>query len=166
MGQQKLRPSQGRTRPCSCLISIIAQFHEYGCSVGSLMKRNRNGFKILLKERSCSLSNYTKGALLYGVIPVCALCETEHPGHLNVRAVLRHFVPNKGLHPLRRYAAILADLVSRNGFANRSRRPSFHIVSLTVSKFWRSFYIQIFRRSFKNVKTENPIRIGSRTCRL
>ena len=68
-----------------------------------------------------SLSNYTKGALLYGVIPVCALCETEQPGYLNVRAVLRHFVPNKGLHPLRRYAAILADLVSRNGFADRSR---------------------------------------------
>ena len=62
----------------------------------------------------------TKGALLYGVFPVCALCETEHPGHLNVRAVLRHFVPNKGLHPLRRYAAILADLISRNGFANHS----------------------------------------------
>ena len=72
----------------------------------------------------------TKGALLYGVIPVCALisglraaamrrlasetprcgsvCEAEHPGHLNVRGVLRHCVPNKGLHPLRRYAAILA----------------------------------------------------------
>ena len=68
-----------------------------------------------------SLSNYTKGALLYGVFPVCALCETEQPGHLNVRAVLRHCVPNKGLHPLRRYAAILADLASRNGFVNRSR---------------------------------------------
>ena len=71
------------------------------------MKRNRNGFKILSKERLCSLSNYTKGALLYGVIPVCALYETEHPGQLNVRAVLRHYVPNTGLHPLHRYAAIL-----------------------------------------------------------
>ena len=40
---------------------------------------------------------------------------------MEVRAVLRHFVPNKGLHPLRRYAAILADLVSGNGFANHSR---------------------------------------------
>ena len=64
---------------------------------------------------------FTKGALLYGVTPVCALCEAEYPGHLNVRAVLRHCVPNKGLHPLRRYAAILADLVSGNGFANHSR---------------------------------------------
>ena len=85
----------------------------------------------------------TKGALLYGVIPVCALisglraaamrrlasetprcgsvCEAEYPGNLNVRSVLRHCVPNKGLHPLRRYAAILADLVSGNGFADRSR---------------------------------------------
>ena len=49
----------------------------------------------------------TKGALLYGVIPVCALYETEHHGQLNVRAVLRHYVPNTGLHPLHRYAAIL-----------------------------------------------------------
>ena len=83
--------------------------------------KTQNGFKILSKERLCSLSNYTKGALLYGVIPVCALGETEHPGRLNIRAVLRHCVPYKGLHPLRRYAAILADLVSRNGFADRSR---------------------------------------------
>ena len=33
------------------------------------MRRNRNGFKILSKERPCSLSNYTKGALLYGGTP-------------------------------------------------------------------------------------------------
>ena len=32
----------------------------------------------------------------------------EQPGQLIVRAVLRHFVPNKGLHPLRRFAAIPA----------------------------------------------------------
>ena len=48
-----------------------------------------------------------KGALLYGSSPVCALCETEHPGHLNVRGVLRHCVPNKGLHPLRRESGYL-----------------------------------------------------------
>ena len=29
------------------------------------MRRNRNGFKILSKERPCSLSNYTKGALIH-----------------------------------------------------------------------------------------------------
>ena len=32
----------------------------------------------------------------------------EQPGHLNVRAVLRHCVPYKGLHPLRCLAAISA----------------------------------------------------------
>ena len=53
--------------------------------------------------------------------PRMCVLRSERPGHLNVRAVLRHCVPNKGLHPLRRYAAILADLVSRNGFENRSR---------------------------------------------
>ena len=44
-----------------------------------------------------------KGALLYGATPVCALRDTEQPGHLNVRAVLRHYVPKKGLYPLRRF---------------------------------------------------------------
>ena len=122
LSAQKLRSSALVTLSCSC----------------------NNQVSYFLKERPCSLSNYTKGALLYGVTPVCALGETEHPGHLNVRGVLRHCVPNKGLHPLRRYAAILADLVSGNGFASRSRRPSFRIVSLTVSNFWRSFFIQIF----------------------
>ena len=33
----------------------------------------------------------------------------DQPGYSNVRAVLRNFVPYKGLHPLRRYAAIPAD---------------------------------------------------------
>ena len=33
--------------------------------------------------------------------PVCALCEANSPDTPNVRAVLRHCVPNKGLHPLR-----------------------------------------------------------------
>ena len=32
--------------------------------------------KILSKKHPCSLSNYTKGALLYGVIPVCVCCVT------------------------------------------------------------------------------------------
>ena len=42
-----------------------------------------------------------KSALLYGASPVCVLRETEHPGHLNVRGVLRHCVvsvkPPRGL---------------------------------------------------------------------
>ena len=78
LSAQKLRSSALVTLSCSC----------------------NNQVSYFLKERPCSLSNYTKGALLYGVIPVCALCETEHPGHLNVRGVLRHCVPNKGLRSL------------------------------------------------------------------
>ena len=34
-------------------------------------------------------------------MPISCVLRSEQPGHLNVRAVLRHFVPNKGLHPLR-----------------------------------------------------------------
>ena len=41
------------------------------------------------------------GALLYGASPVCALCAIKQIGHLNVRGVFRHYVPRKGLHPLR-----------------------------------------------------------------
>ena len=33
----------------------------------------------------------------------CTLRETEHPGHLNVRGVLRHCVPSKGRYPLHLY---------------------------------------------------------------
>ena len=70
----------------------------------------KNANSPLLKHMAAMWGNPlgTKGALLYGAIPVRALSETEQPGHLNVRAVLRHCVPNKGLHPLRRYAAIPA----------------------------------------------------------
>ena len=64
------------------------------------MKRNRNGFKILLKERSCSLSNYTMGALLYGVSPYVRSARPNAPDTQNVRGVLRHCVPNKGLRSL------------------------------------------------------------------
>ena len=44
----------------------------------------------------------TKGALLYSPDgSMCAL-RGRQPGQPNVRAVLRHFVPNKGMPPLRR----------------------------------------------------------------
>ena len=47
----------------------------------------------------------TKGALLYSPDgSMCAL-RGRQPGQPNVRAVLRHSVPNKGLHPLRRLRA-------------------------------------------------------------
>ena len=86
----------------------------------------------LSKARPCSLSNYTKGALLYGVFPVCASSGANTPDTLNVRgrfASLRseqgaglacrlgrcfkafHALrsPPETRPPLRRYAAILAD---------------------------------------------------------
>ena len=44
------------------------------------------------------------------VLPVCVLRETKQSGHLNVRTVLRHYVPSKGLRPLRCFAAILVDI--------------------------------------------------------
>ena len=53
------------------------------------------------------------------VIPVCTLCETEHPGHLNVRGVLRRCVPNKELYPLRResgYPLKAKDVTTLNCF--------------------------------------------------
>lgn len=43
----------------------------------------------------------TNGALRYRVSPVSCVLRSEQPGHSNVRAVLRHSVPNKGLPPLR-----------------------------------------------------------------
>ena len=44
---------------------------------------------------------------------MCAL-RSRQPGRLNVRAVLRHFVPNKGLHPLRRLRVYPSALCSGN----------------------------------------------------
>ena len=50
-------------------------------------------------EQVCRTAN---DALLYGVVPVCVLCEAERPGHLNVRGVLCRCATSKGLHPLHR----------------------------------------------------------------
>lgn len=58
------------------------------------------GLFIRSPRRTKSLSNYTKGALLYGVPPVCALCETEQPRHLNVWAVFRRYASEQGAAPL------------------------------------------------------------------
>ena len=54
-------------------------------------------------------------------LPVCALRETEQSGHLNVRTVLRHYVPNKGLRPLRYFAAILVDISCPTDHAQSGR---------------------------------------------
>lgn len=44
----------------------------------------------------------TKGALLYFPDGSVYALRGRQPGQLTVLAVLRHFVPYKGLHPLRR----------------------------------------------------------------
>ena len=65
-----------------------------------LLKHRRQTAKFRFVEQ-------IQGRTSIRVIPVCTLCETEYPGHLNVRGVLRRCVPNKELYPLRRFAAIL-----------------------------------------------------------
>ena len=45
---------------------------------------------------------------------VCASCGNKQPGHLNGRAVLRHFVPNKGVPPLRCHSSYPSALCSGN----------------------------------------------------
>ncbi len=44
----------------------------------------------------------TKGALLYMVTTVCVRSAKQTARTMEVRVVLRHCVPSKGLHPLRR----------------------------------------------------------------
>ena len=45
---------------------------------------------------------------------VCALCQADSQDTMNVWAVLRHFVPNKGLHPLRCHSSYPSGLCSGN----------------------------------------------------
>ena len=92
---------------------------------------------------------------------VCASCGNKQPGHLNGRAVLRHFVPNKGLHPLRRLRAYPSGLCSENGllaqtistakFENSisSRRPSTENVG--------GLFASIFNRQEVKIMQEKEI---------
>ena len=77
------------------------------------------------------------------VLPVCVLRETEQSGHLNVRTVLRHYVPNKGLRPLRCFAAILVDI---NCLTNTPlmERAFFHAVFLLEiePEFRKNYLVQ------------------------
>ena len=74
------------------------------------------GFEDLSEERSYSLSNYTKGALLYMVCDhVVRPAELPRLQHPNVEAGFATCVPYKGLHPLRRFAAILAQIGNKHG---------------------------------------------------
>mgnify|MGYP004527198943 CR=1 FL=1 len=62
----------------------------------------------------------TKGALLYSPDgSMCAL-RGRQPGRLNVRAVLRHSVPCKGLHPLRRLRVYPSALCNGNSLLAQS----------------------------------------------
>jgi len=50
---------------------------------------------------------------------MCAL-RGRQPGHLEVRAVLRHFVPYKGLHPLRCLRSYPGALCSENSLLTQT----------------------------------------------
>ncbi len=56
----------------------------------------------------------TKGALLYSPDGSTCALRGRQPGQPNVRAVLRHSVPYKGLHPLRRLRVYPSALCSGN----------------------------------------------------
>ena len=56
----------------------------------------------------------TKGALLYSPDGSMCVLRSRQPGRLNVRAVLRHFVPYKGVPPLRCHSSYPSALCSRN----------------------------------------------------
>ena len=74
------------------------------------------GFEDLSEERSYSLSNYTKGALLYmicdHVVRPAELPRSQYP---NIEPGCVTCVPYKGPHPLRRFAAILAQIGNKHG---------------------------------------------------
>ena len=92
---------------------------------------------------------------------VCASCGNKQPGHLNVRAVLRHFVPNKGLHPLRRLRVYPSALCSGNSLLVQSistakpensissRRPSTENVG--------GLFASIFNRQEVKIMQEKEI---------
>ena len=62
----------------------------------------------------------TKGALLYSPDGGMCVLRSRQPGHSTVRAVLRHFVPNKVLHPLRRLRVYPSALCSGNSLLAQS----------------------------------------------
>ena len=92
---------------------------------------------------------------------VCASCGNKQPGHLNGRAVLRHFVPNKGLHPLRRLRVYPSALCSGNSLLVQSistakpensissRRPSTENVG--------GLFASIFNRQEVKIMQEKEI---------
>ena len=106
---------------------------------------SRNTRHFFLKQKSCiartSLENWdakeslgNKGALLYRGKPcMCALLG-EQPGHLNVRAVLRHFVPYKELRTLRRLRVYPCPLCSGNNLLTQTISAAKSENSISLSR--------------------------------
>ena len=84
------------------------------------------------------------------------LRETEQSGHLNVRTVLRHYVPNKGLRPLRCFAAILVDI---NCLTNTPlmERAFFHAVFLLEiePEFRKNYLVQNYQPQYLICNPQN-----------
>ena len=104
-----------------------------------------------------------KGALLYSPDgSMCAL-RGRQPGQTNVRAALRHSVPYKGLHPLRRLRVYPCPLYGGNNLLTQTipAAKSENPISLTrpstdnVGDLFLSIYL-IKSKEVNHAKTENP----------
>ena len=110
-----------------------------------------------------------KGALLYRGKPCMCALRGRQPGHLEVRAVLRHFVPYKGLHPLRCLRSYPGALCNENNLLTQTvpaaksgnpippARPSTENVG--------GLFHPIKKEVMHYDKTENRPRTESRDCR-
>ena len=115
-----------------------------------------------------------KGALLYRDNPCMCDLRGRQPGPLNVRAVLRHDLPNKGLHPLRRFAAIPAHFVAgticfqQTVLAAKSENPILSVRPSTENVGGLFYPIHPIHHIKKEVihygKTENHPRTENRDC--
>ena len=86
------------------------------------MKRNRNGFKILSKERLCSLSNYTKGALIH---PCGRVRSAE--GFISAQ----EFFPRSDMAALpQQGAAPLAPLTRLSLHTHKNSTPAFGVCTI------------------------------------
>ena len=101
-----------------------------------LLKHRRQTAKFRFVEQ-------IQGRTSIRVIPVCTLCETEHPGHLNVRGVLRRCVPNKELYPLRRFAAIL---LRQKAWLSSWHAFCIFYCLMAPCESLREIYLQIFSK--------------------
>ena len=91
---------------------------------------------------------------------MCALLG-EQPGHLNVRAVLRHFIPNKGVPPLRCHSSYPSALCSGNSLLVQSistAKPENSILSRRPStENVGGLFASIFNRQEVKIMQEKEI---------